>query len=592
MARSRYRSVTYDLEASLAVARVVAAAGGDVDPAAIAGALGYSGVNNGAFLSRMASARLFGLVAGRSDRVLLSERGQAILSGVGPAASRARIEAFRAVPLFRAVLDVSAGGPLPEARALAGRLVDEFGETPTKAATVAAKLIDSAGQAGLLQPVGMGTSQFMTVPPDLTDARPPPSNLFVPPVRLGQQPRQRARFSPAGRRGVPAVDDRTVRAGQTADDETDLWLDDGDGLHGRRHPGRLRRTGVVAAAVACLAVVGVPVGLVLTSGGGPGVAGPAHLAHHTSGHLGGGPAEHQVLSALSATTDSGSFDFTYDLSATGSTAGAKPGPRAGGHGSVVSGQGTLDTDPLAMVATTSLGVNVTVDGTQYWEGEGRTGAGSPLPNFAGLVEGTLGTRPGAVAMMAMASPTGFLDLDQTEVTGADQTGTGTAGGTPVTEYQVSLDATQVAQSPGTTSEEAATIGAAVKVLQQQGLTGITAELSVDAGGYIREAKSVATFADGGTVTLQTTLSDFGCAGTVLTPGEAGTATPPAGCVSPDTGVVPTTTTTPTTTATSPPPSTPLPSVSVPPDIPAPPSTTTTVPSNDSTGSASSITANL
>ena len=299
-----------------------------------------------------------------------------------------------------------------------------------------------------------------------------------------------------------------------------------------------------------------------------------------------------MLSALSATTDSGSFDFTYALSATGAQRG-RARAKGSGHGSVVSGQGTLDTDPLAMVATTSLGVNVTVDGTQYWEGEGGTGAGSPLPNFAGLVEGTLGTRPGAVAMMAMASPTGFLDLDQTEVTGADQTGTGTAGGTPVTEYQVSLDATQVAEAPGTTSEEAATIGAAVKVLQQQGLTGITAALSVDAGGYIREAKSVATFADGGTVTLQTTLSDFGCAGTVLTPGEAGTATPPAGCVSPDTGVAPTTTTTtPTTTATSPPPSTPLPSVSVPPDIPAPPSTTTTVPSNDSTGSASSITANL
>ena len=40
--------------------------------------------------SRMASARLFGLVAGRSDRVLLSERGQAVLSGVGPAADQAR----------------------------------------------------------------------------------------------------------------------------------------------------------------------------------------------------------------------------------------------------------------------------------------------------------------------------------------------------------------------------------------------------------------------------------------------------------------------------------------------------------------------
>lgn len=153
MARSRYRSVTYDLEASLALARVVAAAGGDTTPRAIASALGYRGTNNGAFLSRMASARLFGLVAGRSDRVLLSERGQAVLSGRGPVADQARVEAFRAVPLFRAVLDSLAGRPVPEGQALAVLLVEEFGETEAKATTAAAKLLDSAGQAGLLQAI-------------------------------------------------------------------------------------------------------------------------------------------------------------------------------------------------------------------------------------------------------------------------------------------------------------------------------------------------------------------------------------------------------------------------------------------------------
>jgi hypothetical protein len=279
-----------------------------------------------------------------------------------------------------------------------------------------------------------------------------------------------------------------------------------------------------------------------------------------------------VLSALGATTDAGSFDFTYDLSATGPTSSAGSGGSvkcqagtacaavgrsgAGRHGTVVSGNGTIDTDPYAMVASTSVGPTVRVDGTDYWEGgsgtglapsSGDTGPGTPLSSFTGLVEGTLGTRAGAVAMMAMASPTGFLDLYQSEVTGADVIGAATLEGTAVTRYNVTLDPTQVAATPGTTTEEVTTIDGALGVLRGQGLSTMTAQLSIDASGYIHQAISVITFVDGGSVTLTTTLSDFGCAGTVLVPGEGGTPTPPAGCTSPDTGAAPAAATAPTTT---------------------------------------------
>lgn len=589
MARSRYRSVTYDLEASLALARVVAAAGGDITPAAIASALGYSGTNNGAFLTRMASARLFGVVAGRSDRVLLSERAQVILSGSGPAASRARVEAFRAVPLFRAVLDSLAGGPLPEGRALAVLLVEEFGETETKATTVAAKLLDSAGQAGLLRPVLGQNSLLMALPTDITDHQKTPSNLFVPPVRYPQQlqhadgvrrQRWRARRRRAQRRRDLVVhDDRDVGRGHSDDEEQGLWLDDTGGRGDGWHPSQLRRAGVVAAAVACLAVVGVPVGLVLTSGGGATVALPPTHGHHRTG-LDNGQAEHQVLSALSATTDSGSFNFSYTMSWTASTtssssdtSGSCPNASAavscaavgyGGSGrsSSISGQGTINTSPMGMVATTNLGVTVRVDGTDYWEegaddgglaapaNDGSTSSGSPLSSFANLVEGTLGQKPGGVAMTGLASPTGYLDLAQGAVTGADQVGTGTVDGTAVTEYQASIDPTQLASDPGTTTEEATTIHNALQELDSQGLTGIEAKISIDASGYIRASTSVASFSDGDTVTLAATLSDFGCAGTVLMPGQQGSGTPPQGCVSPDTGVAP-----PSTTTTTVPPST-------------------------------------
>ena len=76
MARSLYRSVTYGLDASLALAQVVAAAGGRTDVDTLASALSYSGVRNGAFLSRLANARLFGLVGGRSGEVVLTDRGR------------------------------------------------------------------------------------------------------------------------------------------------------------------------------------------------------------------------------------------------------------------------------------------------------------------------------------------------------------------------------------------------------------------------------------------------------------------------------------------------------------------------------------
>ncbi len=76
MARSRFRSVRYDLAASLEVARLADSAGGSIAPDLLAPALGYSGTNNGAYLSRVASARLFGVVTGRGGRLELT-RGAA-----------------------------------------------------------------------------------------------------------------------------------------------------------------------------------------------------------------------------------------------------------------------------------------------------------------------------------------------------------------------------------------------------------------------------------------------------------------------------------------------------------------------------------
>lgn len=664
MARSRFRSVTYDLESCVALARAVADRGGGVDAGELAVALGYSGERNGAFLTRLANTRLFGLVAGRSGRVVLTERGAAAASGSPEERGLARRDAVRSVPLFAALLEARRGRPLGAVDDLVASLVGDFGEQPAKARLVAAKFVQSVGQAGMLAPSAPSNRSHQGIT-NFTAHSLRSSLLFLPGVRSRRAAGMRPVEAATGRRGGPfggrdGVVDGTD-GGPTRDvpepvagppDPSTLWLDEPDTAGGK--PRVHRRLAVGTAAAVCVALIGVPVGLVLASGGKtPPVALPPVPRHPVAGaaEIAGGPATHEVLSALSATTDSGSFNFSYDLSATAATsptttsttschlvypvypaapvrggvagggvagtgAATMPltpmsGTNAGGSfsgstssgssgtgssstgsaydstlttmppveactpqavtqpvGTVVSGQGTIDTNPMGMVATARVGqnggldVSVRVDGTDYWELSGNDGglaptgsdanaapSGSPLHSFASLVESTLGTRAGAVAMTGMASPTGYLDLASSAVSGAQQVGTTSVGGVTLTEYQVSIDPSQLASAPGITPEEATTIDDALVVLHQQGLTGISDTVSIDPTGFIRHSTSVASFADGATVSLAAQFSNFGCAGTVLMPGQQGPSSPPANCTSPDTGL-PTTTTTTTSSSTT------------------------------------------
>jgi hypothetical protein len=152
----------------------------------------------------------------------------------------------------------------------------------------------------------------------------------------------------------------------------------------------------------------------------------------------------------------------------------------------------------------------------------------------------------------------------------------------VTQYQLTIDPGSLATAPGTSSEEQSAINAAIQTLTGQGYRTIRDLVSVDASGFIRESASTVTFGDGGTVTLDAHFSNFGCAGTVLMPGQAGASTPPSGCVSADTGTAATTSTTSTTTTTGPSPQT---STTISPATTVAPSTTT----SSTSGSTSSTT---
>lgn len=413
------------------------------------------------------------------------------------------------------------------------------------------------------------------------------------------------------------------------------------------------------AAVVCLAVVAVPVSLALT--------GSSTVAHRQAkGTVAGSNvyksspfAVASVLSALSATTDSGNFDFTYtlDSQAAPSTApttttttsaacmptsnpgipssavihngGSNPyaaGVAGGGSGTfqpnpgttvttlghscvyqppvqqtapTVTGSGVINVNPSAMVTTAVVGGSLTVgvreNATDYWEESGMsqetlapptsstggTNSGSPLGTFASLVESTLGSREGPVAMISLASPSGYLDLYQSEVTAASSIGTSTVDGTAVTVYRIPVTPTQEAQVTGS-PEETQTISAALSALLAEGYTGTTVKVSIDAEGYILQSESIANFSDGGTVDLTATFSNFGCAGTVLTPGQQGPGVPPTNCTSP---VPPTP---PKASSFTPTPSSSTTSTAVPTSTTAPTSTSTTGPSTSTTTTPSSV----
>ena len=355
----------------------------------------------------------------------------------------------------------------------------------------------------------------------------------------------------------------------------------GRGFWTNRGDLRPRRLRWVLVATVIVVLVGSITGALL--------AGHAPTRHSAAGV---GATDHRVLVKLvsddvSVTIASGSYNMTFNDTATPPTkCSAQDGvgtPTTGEVGApttveggaqqpclaspwaTTSGYGTVDTNPYAMVAVShygSTGVVTTYDnGTDVWEfgggdyglnGPGQAGPGAPLSGYAGSVEGSVGLQAGALDMQALASTTGYLDLEATEIQGAQPAGTGTVDGVPVTIYQLSMSGLQDPNLAGLSAEQVKTIRAADAILQETGFSGKTVLVSVDAKGYVHEVKTSYTLSDGSVVTGDTVLSNFGCAGTVLMPGQSGSSSPPVGCVSPDTAAPAesTTTTQPTTPASS------------------------------------------
>jgi hypothetical protein len=377
-----------------------------------------------------------------------------------------------------------------------------------------------------------------------------------------------------------------VRGGATL--VVDTWQD-GNGLGGRAaRRGVGRRRAAVVTGVVLLAIVGV-IAVALT-GGGPDGSGV---------RVSSGNARRSVIAALDTTDAAGSYDVAFTLHATSGTSPspctAVPGTPAASPGSGVrvyctgttspvdvTGHGTFNANPdalLVVTTVTGLGpITLYVNGTSLWEfgggdygatpnASGGAGPGAALSGFAALVEGTLGPGPGALSLISLANPNGYLNLDQQAIQSATPAGNGSVDGTAVSYYDITIDVAKLADAGNLTDQQRLTIQDAFQVLQAQGYTGTKATVGVDGAGFIRDVTSTTRFADGSALTRDTRFSNFGCAATVSLPNQpAPPTTTSVPCSSPDTlpsapaststaAPSSTTTSTSSTTTTAPPPTT-------------------------------------
>ncbi len=146
----------YGLEDSIAVAKAVHDKGGGyANREQLAAFLGYKSTTNGAFLSRIGAAKVFGLLSEENKTIRLSPLATKILMPESPEEKRsALIDAFFVAPLFKAIYDEYRGRDLPEGLGLKNALRMKFKVIPTRIDLAYRSLYESAETAGFFEAKG------------------------------------------------------------------------------------------------------------------------------------------------------------------------------------------------------------------------------------------------------------------------------------------------------------------------------------------------------------------------------------------------------------------------------------------------------
>lgn len=143
----------YDLASCEKVASAIHRdAGGSCERAQLAALLQYSGTKNGAFLTRVASAKAFGLIDQHGELLRITPRGAVIAAPLtSNDAQRARVEAFLNVELFRKVYEEFNGQTLPMIAGLRNLFASKYQLLPDRVDPAIKIMLDSADTAGFFR---------------------------------------------------------------------------------------------------------------------------------------------------------------------------------------------------------------------------------------------------------------------------------------------------------------------------------------------------------------------------------------------------------------------------------------------------------
>jgi hypothetical protein len=132
----------------------------------LAAFLGYRSSKNGAFVNRVASAKLFGLIEGPPSRLIITGRAQKILMPINPSDPRqALIDAFLSVPLYAAIYRENQGKELPPEFGMKNALRTMFGVVPGRIDEAYRAFVSSADTAGFFEIRGSKTQLIMPMVP-------------------------------------------------------------------------------------------------------------------------------------------------------------------------------------------------------------------------------------------------------------------------------------------------------------------------------------------------------------------------------------------------------------------------------------------
>lgn len=147
----------YDLADAVKVATAIhVRAGGVCDRDQLAALLSHKTARSGAFLSRVAGAKMFGLVEqAHGFKLRVTPRGRAIVAPVTPdKTAQAKLDAFFDVELFRKVYEQHKGITLPDDVGLQNLFGADYGIVKSRCAPTVRVMLDSAEYAGLFETAG------------------------------------------------------------------------------------------------------------------------------------------------------------------------------------------------------------------------------------------------------------------------------------------------------------------------------------------------------------------------------------------------------------------------------------------------------